>query len=343
MTRTTVSFIIPTLNRGHYVVRAVASCLSAAARMPDVEVQVVVLDSMSDDGSWQLLVDRFTTDSRVVLAQNARGLGPTRSWLDGARLVTGDYVTFLWSDDYVAPDFLIALLPPLREGGCGMAMGNGVIRDIDDESPLPGWDRSIAALAGTEFLRRHLGLRAGPVLPVSPAAALFVRRVFDRWMVAVEQWCTMPGVRHDIMWRRAIGPDLMLFLTAAIERGDRVAVGSGTVAQFSSHSQSISMSSSPWPLRAGYWLAKKWAVEQVEPIDPRLAAAGYARLALQGQMLTRQVGSDMAPTLAGSFAAEVSAARSAVLKIRGPLGGMIELARSALALAKRVAMRKVRG
>lgn len=342
MTRPAVSFVIPTLNRGRYVVRAVDSCLTAAASVPDLDVQVVVLDSMSDDGSWQLLVDRFAADPRVILAQNARGLGPTRSWLDGARLVTGDFVTFLWSDDYVAPGFLTALLPALREDGCGMAMGDGIIRDIDDESPLPAWDWSLAILPGTTFLRRHLGLRAGPVLAVSPAAALFSRRVFDRWMAAVEQWCTVPGIRHDIMWRRAIGPDLMLFLMAAVGRGDRVAVGSGAAAQFSSHSQSISMSSSPWPLRAGYWLAKKWAVEQVAITDPRLAAAGYARLALQGRILARQARRDVAPELATSFATEVAAARAALLTMRGRVIGTIDFARSALALAGRVAVRRMR-
>ncbi|MEG8053608.1 glycosyltransferase [Sphingomonas aerolata] len=50
--RPKVSFVVPTLNRGRYVVRAVDSCLAAATAAVDVEV--VVLDSMSDDGSWDL-------------------------------------------------------------------------------------------------------------------------------------------------------------------------------------------------------------------------------------------------------------------------------------------------
>ncbi|MEG8028204.1 glycosyltransferase [Sphingomonas aerolata] len=55
--RPKISFVVPTLNRGRYVVRAVDSCLAAATAAVDVEV--VVLDSMSDDGSWDLLTERF--------------------------------------------------------------------------------------------------------------------------------------------------------------------------------------------------------------------------------------------------------------------------------------------
>ena len=106
--RPLVSFIVPTINRGRYVVRAVESCLAAYTAEAGVDVEVIVLDSESDDGSWEALRSRFGSDSRVTLAQNRRGLGPTRSWLDGAKLARGDYMTFIWSDDYISPRFLTA-------------------------------------------------------------------------------------------------------------------------------------------------------------------------------------------------------------------------------------------
>src|SRR5258706_2641560 len=114
--RTLISFVIPTLNRARYVSRAVRSCLHAAEATPSLDVEVIVLDSQSDDGSWEQLQRTFGRDQRVRLAQNVRGLGPTRSWLDGARLVRGDLVTFIWSDDYVSPSFLAQLTPSLLSG-----------------------------------------------------------------------------------------------------------------------------------------------------------------------------------------------------------------------------------
>jgi hypothetical protein len=280
-----VSFVVPTLNRGSYVVRAVASCIAAETAELGALVEVIVLDSQSDDGSWEMLNDRFGQDDRVVLAQNKRGLGPTRSWLDGAKLVSGDYVTFLWSDDYVSPDFLSILLPPLLSGD-DLAVGTGVIRDIDDDGPLPPAAGSLRIRA-VDFLSGHFGLvRFGPwPLPVSPAAALMSRRVFDGWISEVERWCRATPLRRDVMWRRAIGPDLMLLMSAGVLGGE-IQLFKSPVAQFSSHSGSITVSSSQWPLRAGYWLARFWALAAIADagIPGPLYRAMAARCLAQGVM-----------------------------------------------------------
>lgn len=342
--RPTVSFVVPTLNRGHYVVRAVNSCLTAAR--DEIAVQVVVLDSMSDDGSWEQLCERFAGDPRVLLVQNQRGLGPTRSWLDGAHLVSGDFVTFLWSDDYVTPSFLDVLLPPLRDG-CDLAIGDGAVRDIDDNSSLPTGGTVMTEISGDDLLARHMGLQAGPQLPVSPAVALFRRALFDRWIVAVEDWCTRPGARHDIMWRRAIGPDLMLFLSAATATTQRVAISERIVAQFSSHGGSITVSSSSWPLRAGYWLAKWWAVHAAMAQMRPTALPAAARLIAQGLLLQRmgrnqRLAAGMDPVLLRSFDECVAQARRQLLDTVGVVYGAMIIARSSLQLGWRMASRLLR-
>lgn len=342
--RPKVSFVVPTLNRGRYVVRAVDSCLAAATAAVDVEV--VVLDSMSDDGSWDLLTERFAGDPRVVLAQNKRGLGPTRSWLDGARLITGTYATFLWSDDYISPAFLDVLLPSLLEG-CDLATGDGAVRDIDDDSPLPAVQDVVTMLDGDAFLGRHIGLLPGPSLPVSPAVALFSRALFDRWIAAVEAWCTIPGIRHDIMWRRAIGPDLMLFLAAGARPEQRVAVHRQIVAQFSAHAGSITVSSSSWPLRAGYWLAKWWAVQAAMERPRPTAVAASARLVVQGELLSRmarhgRTKTGVDPALVRAFDDSVAEARRSLFEAVGKRRSVSLIAGSAARLAWRMAARLIR-
>ena len=325
-----VSFVVPTLNRGRYVVRAVDSCL--AAKTIETDVEVVVLDSMSDDGSWELLNERFGDDPRVILAQNERGLGPTHSWLDGARLITGDYVTFLWSDDYVCKDFLRILLPPLLDG-CVSAFGTGLIRDIDDNSPLPMLAGATKRIRGLDLLEHHLGLISGIDLPVSPAVALFTRAVFECWIVEVEDWCLRPGVYYKIMWRRAIGPDLMLFLAASTCATQQVSVHRRAVAQFSSHPGSITIASSRTPLRVGYWLAKWWAVRSLIADDTKSSIKCAAQLTLSGLLIyirarsTATSGLD-AVTLS-EFKGEVDEAWKRLIKIAGPVHGVAVLAWSA--------------
>ena len=62
------------------------------------------------------------------------------------------------------------------------------------------------------------------------------------------------------MWRRAVGPDLLLYLIAA-HMSSRIPTLGEPVAQFSFHQGSITISSSPWLLRTGYWLARLWLIE----------------------------------------------------------------------------------
>ena len=253
-----VSFVVPTLNRGRYVVRAVASCLIAQEAFPEVDVEVIVLDSESDDGSWELLESKFAADSRVHLARNQRGLGPTRSWLDGVRLISGQYVTFLWSDDYVAPAFLETLVPLLR-GGSAVAIASGAVRDIDDETPLPTTPGQ-TMVTGEALALSYFGLGEASIWgqPVSPAASLFSRAVFDDWVRLIESWACENPLRSQLLWRRAIGPDLMLFLIASVTTANPVHLIRRPLAQFSHHGDSITVSSPAWPLRTGYWLAKVW-------------------------------------------------------------------------------------
>ena len=299
---TRVSFIVPTLNRGHYVLRAVESCLGAGDMALMVQTEVVVLDSQSDDGSWELLQEKFGADTRVKLIQNKRGLGPTHSWIDGVNCATGDYLTFVWSDDYVSPRFISQLLPLLNEQ-THVAIGVGVMRDVDDVSPLLPSDvvetfSSGDYLAG--FFRPYGG--ATPDF-VSPVCALFSRQVFDRWKEVITDWGRATQLREQVIWKRAIGPDLILYFLGALS-GEKVAFTREQVAQFSAHPGSISMFSSKYLLRSGYWLARCWLVKDSGLKDNQIAGR-LTRITMEtwlsGRHLTRLFPGD---TIKGHTTAE---------------------------------------
>lgn len=276
-----VSFVVPTLNRAGYVNRAVRSCLALASR--DVDVEVVVVDSSSEDSSWSDLVDEFGDDPRVLLRQNSRTSGPMRSWLEAAADATGDWITFVWSDDYVFPDFA-QLLTPHDVHDVAVVFGRGLVRPIDAES-LPSPSTSAAfrvpsALAMEGFMASR---RSQGDWPVSPACAVFAARVFRRWMASIEDWSRATAAREAVMWQSAIGPDLLLFLVA-VSDGECWQTDA-PVAQFSSHPGSITISSSTWPLATGYWMARCIAIREgcVEGIDSDLVRREiYATSLAQG-------------------------------------------------------------
>ncbi len=288
--RPLVSFVVPTLNRRGYVNRAVRSCL--AQQSDTVDVEVIVLDSCSDDGSWEELVAEFAQDARVKLLQNERGRGPTASWLDGAAHVTGDAATFVWSDDYLFPGFVELLLPPIL-AGASLAFGEGMVRDIDTESvpsvPPPPRITLDGARATRSFLcglDRELGH-----LPASPACALVAAPAFTLWARTVEPFSTRTPLVSQLLWRRAIGPDLLLFLIAAAQAAPMgsAAAFRAPVCQFSAHAGSITVSSSRWRIQLGYWLARALWFTGIAPqpiLDEPGRAEVTARLLAHGLLLT---------------------------------------------------------
>lgn len=298
-----VSFVVPTLNRRSYVNRAVRSCLAQQSETADVEV--IVLDSRSDDGSWEELCTEFGDDTRVKLLQNERGRGPTASWLDGAAHVTGDAATFVWSDDYIFPWFVERLLPPILKGA-SMAFGEGMVRDVDTESapsipqePPITLERPRSARAFLAAFDSELGH-----LPASPACALFASSAFTRWRECVEPFSTVNPLVTQLLWRRAIGPDLLLFLIAAAggEPTGSTAAARVPVCQFSAHSGSITVSSSPWRIQVGYWLTRSLWFTAIAPeplLDEEGRAEVTARLLAHGLLLTLGVRRDGGTGLPG--------------------------------------------
>lgn len=103
-----VSVIIPAYNQGHYLAAATQSALNQT--YPDVEVLVV--DDGSTDETAQ--VAQQFTDPRVrYIYQENRGLSGARN--TGIRHATGDFVTYLDSDDLFLPEKLTILLDELQK------------------------------------------------------------------------------------------------------------------------------------------------------------------------------------------------------------------------------------
>ena len=255
-----VSLIVPTLNRGHHVLRAIQSCLDADAEAAGVDVEVIVSDAGSTDGSWEAIEEKYGSAPRVILLQSPPGSGPMENWLNAAQKINGDYVTFVWSDDYIAPHFLLSLVPPLTAGAT-VAIGRGVEREIDDNAPLLPSEES-RQVPLVEYVSGYL-LR-GSIddfrRPFSPTCSLFTRTVFDKWMRVAREWAHASPLRQEVMWRRAIGPDQLLYLIAIAEGGGPVWMSSSCTAQFSRHPGAITHTSSRLPFESGYWVSALWFI-----------------------------------------------------------------------------------
>jgi GT2 family glycosyltransferase len=93
-----VSVIVPTFNRAYCLGRAVDSALSQTHR----DVEVLVVDDGSTDGTKALVADRYANDPRVrYLGQPNSGVSAARN--TGLRAAQGDFIALLDSDDFWKP------------------------------------------------------------------------------------------------------------------------------------------------------------------------------------------------------------------------------------------------
>lgn len=125
---TTISVIIPAFNQGHYLGEAIQSVIDQT--FPDFEL--VVVDDGSTDNTAQVACSFSDTRVRYIHQEN-RGLSAARN--TGILRSSGEYLTFLDSDDLFVADKLETLLNAMqRDPGLGFVAGQAV---LIDENALP--------------------------------------------------------------------------------------------------------------------------------------------------------------------------------------------------------------
>lgn len=102
---TRVSVVIPAHNEAHGIARTVEAVCSQAR--PDVEIEIVVVDDGSTDGTPELAE---ASGARVIRMGNGAGGNPARARNLGARETSGDPIVFLDADCVPGPGWLDALL-----------------------------------------------------------------------------------------------------------------------------------------------------------------------------------------------------------------------------------------
>jgi glycosyltransferase involved in cell wall biosynthesis len=127
---TTVSVVIPTKDRATMLLQA----LRSAVKQRSVDVEVVVVDDGSADGSRQAVM--ALADSRVRLMRHSvpRGVAAARN--TGAEEAAGAWLAFLDDDDLWAPEKLARQLTAAVSAGAAWAYAGAV--EIDGGGQILG-------------------------------------------------------------------------------------------------------------------------------------------------------------------------------------------------------------
>jgi glycosyltransferase involved in cell wall biosynthesis len=251
-----VSVLIPVYNREALVARAIES----ARVQTHANVEIVVSDNASTDGTWGAIERLAGADSRIRPLRNETNLGPTRNWIRGLADCRGDFIKILWSDDWLEPTCVEELLRPMSEDpDVGLAFSAAIVHYADRDVPMHHFpDRR--EFSPAEYLADAL---VRGLTPVSPGCAL-VRRDLARFRLPIGDDVEL----NRIAERFGAGPDL-LFLLEAAAGSRRVAHVPKFLTHFGASQSSITVNH-PRDVQEGYKRVREWFSGQL-PDRPDLA------------------------------------------------------------------------
>lgn len=117
MNQPKVSVIIPVYNVEKYLNR----CIGSIVNQTYTDLEIILVDDGSPDNCPQMCDEWALKDSRIkVIHKENSGAGLARN--TGLENATGDYVTFVDSDDYIAPETVEKCVEVLLKNGSQLAM-----------------------------------------------------------------------------------------------------------------------------------------------------------------------------------------------------------------------------
>jgi glycosyltransferase involved in cell wall biosynthesis len=175
-----VTVVVPTHDRLPFLSLTLHSALSQR----DVDLEIVVVDDASSDGTAQWVARHSDGRVRVISNVSSRGVSVARN--QGIEAATGTWVAFLDDDDLWAPDKLARQMEALLRSRRRWAYAGDVLLDerlrVIGGSPPPGPDELV------EDLSRFNSVPAGASNVVVHAEVLEEVGGFDPGLSNNEDW-----------------------------------------------------------------------------------------------------------------------------------------------------------
>lgn len=210
MTSPRVSILVPVYNR----VGMINECIDSALSQDYPDLEVVVSDNCSTDGTWELCCQSYQDNPKVKLIRNERNLGPVPNWLAAAQAASGQYAKILFSDDLLLDGCISSLVANL-EVDVGFVYSACLIGACVEFSSLVYISRSvpkgsILRLPSPKGLIRY-ALSEYARIPFSPGAALFrTSDVISSLSRSIENPTSAESLSTGA------GPDVQIFLDALV-------------------------------------------------------------------------------------------------------------------------------
>lgn len=120
-----LSIIIPVYNTEAYLKR----CIDRVVAQTYKNVEIIIINDASTDKCCEIIKEYIKKDNRIIYIEHKERRGFFCSKIEGVKKATGEYTTFLNSDDYVSIDFYRTLMINIQENNSDIAMGKTILED----------------------------------------------------------------------------------------------------------------------------------------------------------------------------------------------------------------------
>jgi hypothetical protein len=211
--RPRVSVVVPCYNYGHYL----PSCLNSVLDQDGVDVDVIIVDDASPDGSGDIAEVLAAGDARIRVIRHVHNRGHIATYNDGLEAVDADYVVLLSADDVLTPGALgraTALLEHHRDIG----FVYGAVRTFSDEPPAVSSSRlrSWVVWPGRAWLDRRCHGGCNPITSPEVVMRTSVQRQLGGYRPE------LPHTGDLDMWLRAALVADVGLLGGVVQAGYRV-------------------------------------------------------------------------------------------------------------------------
>lgn len=97
-----LSIIIPCYNVSKYINKCIDSVLNSELK----DIEIIAINDGSKDNTLELL-KQYKDDRLIIIDKKNEGVAQARN--DGLKKASGEYITFLDSDDYIEPDMYLKM------------------------------------------------------------------------------------------------------------------------------------------------------------------------------------------------------------------------------------------
>ena len=167
-----ISVIVPIYNVEKYLNR----CIDSITNQTYKNLEIILVDDGSPDNCGKICDEYAGNDSRIRVVHKANG-GSSSARNAGLDIMTGEYVMFVDSDDYIAPDCVEYLFGLMDRFSAKICIGDYEATDSGRYEFGQNPER-VEQISGKEAVERQFG--KDTLQYVSPCAKLYARRLFAK-------------------------------------------------------------------------------------------------------------------------------------------------------------------